>query len=56
MTSAVRDADNGDAFRATVAERFGLAGRTLSGDEEAALHVRRARPRRARRTTPPRAW
>ncbi len=35
MTSAVRDADNGDAFRATVAERFGLAGRTLSGDEEA---------------------
>ena len=35
MTSAVRDADNGDAFRETVAERFGLAGRTLSGDEEA---------------------
>ena len=35
MTSAVRDADNGDAFRATVAERFGLEGRTLTGDEEA---------------------
>ena len=35
MTSAVRDAENGDAFRATVAERFGLEGRTLSGDEEA---------------------
>ena len=35
MTSAVRDAENGAAFRATVAERFGLEGRTLSGDEEA---------------------
>ena len=35
MTSAVRDAENGDAFRATVAERFGLEGRTLTGDEEA---------------------
>jgi exopolyphosphatase / guanosine-5'-triphosphate,3'-diphosphate pyrophosphatase len=36
MTSAVRDAANGAAFAATVRERFGLAGRTLSGDEEAA--------------------
>ena len=37
MTSAVRDAANGDAFAATVRERYGLAGRTLSGDEEARL-------------------
>jgi exopolyphosphatase/guanosine-5'-triphosphate,3'-diphosphate pyrophosphatase len=36
MTSAVRDASNGAAFAASIAERFGLAGRTLSGDEEAA--------------------
>jgi exopolyphosphatase/guanosine-5'-triphosphate,3'-diphosphate pyrophosphatase len=35
MTSAVRDAANGAAFAATVRERFGLEGRTLSGDEEA---------------------
>src|SRR5918999_321900 len=37
MTSAVRDAANGAEFAATVRERFGLAGRTLSGDEEAAF-------------------
>jgi len=37
MTSAVRDAANGAAFSATVRERFGLEGRTLSGDEEAAF-------------------
>jgi exopolyphosphatase/guanosine-5'-triphosphate,3'-diphosphate pyrophosphatase len=37
MTSAVRDANNGEAFAAEVRERFGLAGRTLSGDEEARL-------------------
>jgi exopolyphosphatase / guanosine-5'-triphosphate,3'-diphosphate pyrophosphatase len=36
MTSAVRDAANGAAFAATVRDRFGLEGRTLSGDEEAA--------------------
>jgi exopolyphosphatase/guanosine-5'-triphosphate,3'-diphosphate pyrophosphatase len=35
MTSAVRDAANGAAFAATVRDRFGLEGRTLSGDEEA---------------------
>src|SRR5215207_464458 len=35
MTSAVRDAANGGAFAALVRERHGLAGRTLSGDEEA---------------------
>jgi exopolyphosphatase/guanosine-5'-triphosphate,3'-diphosphate pyrophosphatase len=37
LTSAVRDAADGDAFAATVRERFGLDGRTLSGDEEARL-------------------
>ena len=37
MTSAVRDASNGAPFAATVRERFGLEGRTLSGDEEAQL-------------------
>ena len=37
LTSAVRDADNGGEFAATVRDRFGLDGRTLSGDEEARL-------------------
>jgi exopolyphosphatase / guanosine-5'-triphosphate,3'-diphosphate pyrophosphatase len=37
MTSAVRDAANGAAFSAAVRERFGLEGRTLSGDAEAAF-------------------
>jgi exopolyphosphatase/guanosine-5'-triphosphate,3'-diphosphate pyrophosphatase len=36
MTSAVRDAANGAEFSAAVRERYGLEGRTLSGDEEAA--------------------
>ena len=36
MTSAVRDAANGAEFSAAVRERYGLDGRTLSGDEEAA--------------------
>jgi len=37
MTSAVRDAENGDAFASTVRDRYGLHARTLSGDEEARL-------------------
>ena len=37
MTSAVRDAANGPGFAAAVRERYGLEGRTLSGDEEARL-------------------
>jgi exopolyphosphatase / guanosine-5'-triphosphate,3'-diphosphate pyrophosphatase len=37
LTSAVRDAENGPEFAAAVRERFGLDGRTLSGDEEARL-------------------
>ena len=42
MTSAVRDAANGDEFAAAVRERYGLEGRTLSGDEEARLTYRGA--------------
>lgn len=42
MTSAVRDAENGQAFAAAVRERYGLEGRTLTGDEEAALSFRGA--------------
>jgi exopolyphosphatase/guanosine-5'-triphosphate,3'-diphosphate pyrophosphatase len=37
MTSAVRDAANGVDFAAAVRERYGLEGRTLTGDEEARL-------------------
>jgi exopolyphosphatase/guanosine-5'-triphosphate,3'-diphosphate pyrophosphatase len=37
MTSAVRDAANGEAFANAVRERYGLVARTLSGDEEAQL-------------------
>jgi exopolyphosphatase / guanosine-5'-triphosphate,3'-diphosphate pyrophosphatase len=36
-TSAVRDAANGEDFTRTVAERFGLDARAISGDEEASL-------------------
>jgi exopolyphosphatase/guanosine-5'-triphosphate,3'-diphosphate pyrophosphatase len=36
-TSAVRDSENGDDFRADVLERFGFDLRTLTGDEEARL-------------------
>lgn len=41
-TSAVRDADNGDAFVAEIRERFDLDARILSGDEEARLVFRGA--------------
>jgi exopolyphosphatase/guanosine-5'-triphosphate,3'-diphosphate pyrophosphatase len=37
MTSAVRDAANGAEFAEAVRARYGLDGRTLSGDEEARL-------------------
>jgi exopolyphosphatase/guanosine-5'-triphosphate,3'-diphosphate pyrophosphatase len=36
-TSAVRDSENGDDFRAAVHDRFGFDLRTISGDEEARL-------------------
>ena len=37
LTSAVRDASNGEAFTKTVRERFGLDAQTIPGAEEAAL-------------------
>jgi exopolyphosphatase/guanosine-5'-triphosphate,3'-diphosphate pyrophosphatase len=37
LTSAVRDAVNGDQFARSVQERYGLAPHVLSGDEEARL-------------------
>jgi exopolyphosphatase/guanosine-5'-triphosphate,3'-diphosphate pyrophosphatase len=36
-TSAMRDAENGPAFREEIRERFGIEARTISGDEEARL-------------------
>jgi exopolyphosphatase / guanosine-5'-triphosphate,3'-diphosphate pyrophosphatase len=36
-TSAVRDSENGDEFRAAVHDRYGFDLRTISGDEEARL-------------------
>ena len=36
-TSAVRDSENGDEFRAQVKDRFGFDPRTISGDDEARL-------------------
>jgi exopolyphosphatase/guanosine-5'-triphosphate,3'-diphosphate pyrophosphatase len=42
LTSAVRDASNGPEFAAAVRDRYGLTGRTLSGDEEARLTYRGA--------------
>lgn len=48
LTSAVRDAADGDAFVAEVRERFGFDARALSGDEEARLTYLGATSRRAR--------
>ena len=45
-TSAVREARNGDEFRAELSERFGLEARTISGDEEARLAFLGATSRR----------
>jgi exopolyphosphatase / guanosine-5'-triphosphate,3'-diphosphate pyrophosphatase len=41
-TSAMRDAENGPAFREHVRERFAIDARTISGDEEARLTFRGA--------------
>jgi exopolyphosphatase / guanosine-5'-triphosphate,3'-diphosphate pyrophosphatase len=37
LTSAVRDSADGEAFAATIRERFGIAARAIPGDEEARL-------------------
>jgi exopolyphosphatase/guanosine-5'-triphosphate,3'-diphosphate pyrophosphatase len=37
LTSAVRDASNGEEFAQTVRDRFGIAARAIPGDEEARL-------------------
>jgi exopolyphosphatase/guanosine-5'-triphosphate,3'-diphosphate pyrophosphatase len=51
-TSAVRDSDNGDEFRAALRERFGFEARTISGDEEARLTFLGATSARADRDDP----
>jgi exopolyphosphatase / guanosine-5'-triphosphate,3'-diphosphate pyrophosphatase len=48
-TSAFRDAENGEEFRRSLHERFGIDARTIPGDEEARLTflgATSARPRR----------
>ena len=50
-TSAVRDAANGEEFRAALRERFGVDAQTISGDEEARLTFLGATSGRADRTT-----
>jgi exopolyphosphatase/guanosine-5'-triphosphate,3'-diphosphate pyrophosphatase len=51
-TSAVRDSENGDDFRAAVKQRFGFDLRTISGDEEARLTFRGATSAREADTEP----
>jgi exopolyphosphatase/guanosine-5'-triphosphate,3'-diphosphate pyrophosphatase len=51
-TSAVRDSDNGDEFRATLRDRFGFETRTISGDEEARLTFLGATSARSDRDQP----
>jgi exopolyphosphatase/guanosine-5'-triphosphate,3'-diphosphate pyrophosphatase len=45
-TSAVRDASNGDEFRALLHDRFGIEARTIPGEEEARLTFLGATSRR----------
>ena len=47
LTSAVRDAGNGDDFAAQVRERYGLDARTIPGEEEARLSFLGATSERA---------
>ena len=47
-TSAVRDSDNGDEFRATLRERYGVEVETIAGEEEARLTFLGATARRER--------
>ena len=51
-TSAVRDADNGDAFIAELRERFGIDAVLLSGEEEARLTYLGATAQRPAESTP----
>ncbi len=51
-TSAVRDSDNGDDFRAKLHDRFGIDVRIISGDEEARLTFLGATSARADRDDP----
>jgi exopolyphosphatase/guanosine-5'-triphosphate,3'-diphosphate pyrophosphatase len=51
-TSAVRDSENGDQFRADVHDRFGFDLRTISGDEEARLTFLGATSARSDRDDP----
>jgi exopolyphosphatase/guanosine-5'-triphosphate,3'-diphosphate pyrophosphatase len=51
-TSAVRDSENGDEFRATLRDRFGFDVRTISGDEEARLTFLGATSARSDRDEP----
>lgn len=46
-TSAVRDADNGEAFRLELGQRFGIDARIIPGDEEARLAFHGATAARA---------
>jgi exopolyphosphatase / guanosine-5'-triphosphate,3'-diphosphate pyrophosphatase len=55
LTSAVRDADNGEQFAARAREAYGLDARVLSGDEEAQLTFLGAMSGRAGRGAPARA-
>jgi exopolyphosphatase/guanosine-5'-triphosphate,3'-diphosphate pyrophosphatase len=48
LTSAVRDAANGEAFRDELRRRFGFDARTISGEREARLTYRGATSRRGR--------
>ncbi len=51
-TSAVRDAANGEQFRAELKRRFDIEARTISGDEEAHLTFLGATSRRAAEARP----
>src|SRR3954454_5643143 len=51
-TSAVRDSENGEEFRATLREPVGFGARTISGDEEARLTFLGATSARSDRDQP----
>jgi exopolyphosphatase / guanosine-5'-triphosphate,3'-diphosphate pyrophosphatase len=52
LTSAVRDAANGDEFRNQLRRRFGFDAQTISGEREARLTYRGATSRRGREGGP----